>query len=87
MTHGVDLAAHLPGNLDGVESWNKAIQALDALLKESGTILCAILHKYVMTAQAMQTCLSSLATYPTIDNGVVSSLLADVTKVYKNSRP
>jgi hypothetical protein len=62
MTHGVGLAAQLPGNLDGDESWNNVIRALDALLQESGTTLCAILHKCSVAAKAMQTCLSSLAT-------------------------
>ena len=53
MTLGVDLAAHLPGNLGGVDSWNNAIKALDALFQESGTILCAILHKCSLAAETM----------------------------------
>ena len=82
MTLGVDLAAHLPGNLDGVDSWNNAIQALDALLQEYGTIPCAILHKCSLAAETMQTGLLSF--WPPIlllSNGAASSLLVNVTRV------
>lgn len=87
MTHGVDLAAHLPDNLDGVESWNIAIRAFDALLQESGTILCAILHKCSVAAEAMQTCLSSLATYPTIVQWRRIEFTRRRDEGYRNSRP
>jgi hypothetical protein len=87
MTHGVDLAAQSPGNLDGVESWDNAIRALDALLQESGTTLCAILHKCAVAAEAMQTCLSSLAIYPTIVQWRRIEFTRRRDEGYRNSRP
>ena len=66
MTEGVTLATVLPGNLDGVESWTQSIQALDTLLQDSSTVLCALHHKCSMAALEMLTCLSSMATYPNI---------------------
>jgi hypothetical protein len=66
MTEGVVLANVLPGNLDGVEWWTQSIQAFDALLQESGTVLCALHHKCSMAAINMLMCLWSMATYPNI---------------------
>ena len=87
MTLDVDLAAHLPGNLDGVDSWNNAIQALDALLQESVTTLCAILHKCSLAHETMQTCLTSLVTYPTIVQWRHSEFTLKRDEGYTNSRP
>jgi hypothetical protein len=66
MTEGVGLANVLPGNLDGVESWTQSIHAFDALLQESGTVLCSLHHQCSMAAVNMLMCISFMATYPNI---------------------
>ena len=83
----MDLAAHLPGNLDGVDSWNNAIQALDAPLQEYSTTLYAILHKFSMAHVTMQTCLTSLVTYPTIVQWRRTEFTRKRDEGYTNSRP
>jgi hypothetical protein len=66
MTEGLGLAGFLPGNLDGVESWTQSIHTFNALLQESGNVLCSLHHQCSMAAVNMLTCLSSMATYPNI---------------------
>jgi hypothetical protein len=81
MTQGVAMAGLLPGNLDGVESWSKSIHAFDALLQDSGTVLCSLHHQCSMAAVKMLHVYPPWPPIPTSSNGDVWNSLASVMRI------